>query len=774
MNQFNTGAFVTKGADPSANNDEIDLMKGVRALTRNWRFIGFSVLIGIAIAIAMLATSTRLFTAQVDLNIGRSAEADIFRDFSGVSGSRQADIEVETELQVLRSQRIAERVVRDLALHEDRAFLTVPQSGLGRVIGFIRSQLSGLVGFLSAMLSSDVPVAPGFEMTPEELERSAIDRAVQRLRSNMTSGVVRGSRVIQIRYTSPSPNLSVRVANAIAQAYIEDQLEASDLASQRAIDWLRQRRDELRVQAEQTSALAEQFRAANGLLGVNIATLGDAEFDRLSQNLIAARAELVELEARNRRLTDIVASGDTSAVVRETATQGITSGLRSRYLDVLRSYNSLAATLGDDHTQSQRRLRELQEIEGLMFEEIRRSAELVRDDISAARERVASLEEAQAQAGLRVGDDQAVIAELRQLERNAETVNNLYISFQQRFQEASQRQEIPASSARILNRAQGASQSAPNPPLVLMLWVILSALASAVYVIIRDLRDDHVRSEEEVRGALGLEYLGSLTVMGGKGRAAAGRASDTLPTSLRSVTLPQRLSFSVENPLSHFSETLRTGKMSLTLRHSQLDRAPRVGIASCFPGEGKTTVAANFANLLAQQGARVILIDADMRKPGLTKNLGTEFETGLINVLLGEASWREVIHVSDDTGLHIIPNSKTRVAHSAEWMGGKEMAAMLDELDREYDYVFVDLPPLGPVVDARAILDRLDGVFFVLKWGGTNLTLAQRILGADPRIQEKCYGAFLNMYDPKKAKAYGNYQSYKYYRTYYDSYHRET
>ncbi|TVP72673.1 MAG: hypothetical protein EA339_05935 [Rhodobacteraceae bacterium] len=774
MNQFNTGAFVAKGTDSPTNNDEIDLMKGVRALTRNWRFIGFSILVGIAIAIAMLATSTRLYTAQVDLNIGRSSEAEIFRDFSGVSGTRQSDTEVETELQVLRSERIAERVVTRLALHEDRSFLTVPQSGLGRIIGFIRSQISSLILFVSSTLSSDVPVAPGFDITSEELERSAIDRAAQRLRSNMTAGVVRGSRVIQIRYTSTSPNLSVRVANAIAQAYIEDQLESSDIASQRAIDWLRQRRDELRVQAEQTTAIAEQFRAANNLLGVNIAALGDAEFDRLSQNLIAARAELVELEARNRRLTDIVASGDTSAVVRETATQGITSGLRSRYLDVLRSYNSLAATLGDDHTQSQRRLRELQEIEGLMFEEIRRSAELVRDDISAARERVASLEAAQAQAGLRVGDDQAVIAELRQLERNAETVNNLYISFQQRFQEATQRQEIPATSARVLNRAQGAFQSAPNPPLVLMLWIILSALASAVYVIVRDLRDDHVRSEEEVRSVLGLEYLGSLTIMGRNSNSTAARSNDALPTSLRSVNLSQRLSFSVDNPLSHFSETLRTGKMSLTLRHSQLDRAPRVGIASCFPGEGKTTVAANFANLLAQQGARVILIDADMRKPGLSKSLGTEFEVGLINVLLGEVSWREVIHVADDTGLHIIPNSKTRVAHSAEWMGGKEMAAMLDQLDREYDFVIVDLPPLGPVVDARAILDRLDGVFFVLKWGGTNLTLAQRILAADPRVQGKCYGAFLNMYDPKKAKAYGNYQSYKYYRTYYDSYHRET
>lgn len=771
MNRHSSDAFAPQDNLTPTQSDEIDLGKLLGLFLRNFRMVAIATFLGVVLGIGFLSTTTRLYTSQVDINISGAADSDTFHDFSGVAGPRATEVQIETELQVLMSETVAERVVRALDLHQNTIFLTPPHSGPGRAIGLIRKQLGGAVGAVRSWLSQDLPDLAMLEITPEAEE---IEHAVALLRRNMSVSSIRGSRVLQIRYTSASASLSARIANAIAQAYIEDQLEATDAASQRAIDWLHDRTQDLRRQSEQLFAIVEDFRAENNLLGVDIDRLADAEFERLTRNLVDARANLVELEALSRRLDEIVATEDTTAVVRETATQGITSGLRSRYLEVLRAYNNLTATLGEDHAQAIRRQRELQEIEALMFEEIRRSSDLTRNDVIAARERVRGLEAAQAAASERVGADHSVIAELRELEQDAGTVRDLYSSYLQRYQEALQRQQIPTSFARVLNRAQPANTpSSPRSALVLVLSAVLGFLLAIFIIVFREWRDDKVRSEEHVRSGLGLEYMGGLTILKGRSETVPARLQEQLPPNKRLVRLPDIMTFSVDQPVSNFAETLRTGKMSITLRHGQVQRAPRIGIVSCFPAEGKTTTAANFANLLAQQGARVVLIDGDMRNPGLTRALGREFDTGLVNVLLGEVDWRETVHLVQETGLHVIPNSKMRAAHTAELMGSNNMAALLDQLDQDYDYIFIDLPPIGPVVDARAILDKLDGVFFIIKWGGTALDVAQKILRMDQRLRDKCYGAFMNMFDPKKAQSYGVYQHYSYYRSYYKSYYRD-
>ena len=774
MNRITNDTFRTQDAAQNIADDEIDLSKIFAIIRRNWHILVLGGVIGLLLAIAQLATTTRLYTASVDINIGRSSELDTFQDFSGVTSSRQAEIQIETELLVLRSEQIAERVVRRLSLHENSQFSASQQTALGRITGFVRSTAATVVGGVRDIFSDDLPDIDMLERARVDAETRAIERAIGRLRSNMEATSLRGSRVLQVRYTSPSASLSAQIANAIAAAYIEDQLEATDVASQRAIDWLAERRDQLRIQLEQVTAIAERFREENDLVGVDIDRLAGAELERLTNDLVVARAEVVQLEARDRRLNEIVMSEDTSAVVRETAGQGITSALRSRYLEALRSYNSLASSLGDDHAQTQRRLRELEELQELMFEEVRRSAQLVSEDLRTARERVESLEEAQSRVGRRVGADQAIILELRDLERNVETVRDFYTSFQQRHQEATQRQEIPVSNARILNRAQPpGGPSSPNAQRMLALGGLLGFLLAGGWVAFREWRDDKVRTEEHVRQELGLEYLGGLTVL--KGRAERLR-DEQVSQELRARTLPmpEIMTFAADKPLSNYAETLRTGKMSLTLRHGQDPRGAKIGFVSCFPAEGKTTTAANFASLLAQQGAKVILIDGDMRNPGLTRSTGRSFEAGLVDVLLGEKGWDEVCFEIEGSGVHLLPNSKTRAAHTSELLGSKTMIALLGELDQVYDFVILDLPPLGPVVDARAILDKLDGVFFILKWGSTNLEIAKRILRMDPRIRDKCYGAFLNLFDPKKAQAYGNYQGYGYYRSYYTRYYRDS
>jgi succinoglycan biosynthesis transport protein ExoP len=582
------------------------------------------------------------------------------------------------------------------------------------------------------------------------------------------------SRVLAIRFTATSPNLAAQVANTIVDVYIEDQLESSYAASERATEWLRERSEQLRGQSQALDARVEQFRRENGLVASDNDTSNEAQYENLTRNVAEARSELVDLRARSRQLNEIVARGDTSAFVGETASQGITASLRTRYLDTLRTYNNLVATLGEDHSQTLRRERELNELEALMFEEVKRSATVLENEVEVLRERLVGLEEAQQEAAARLGTDNEVLLQLRELERGAETVRDLYTSFLQRYQQSLQQQEIPVVQARILNPARPAgAPSAPNASRAVFLSVLLGLMVAGALIALRELRDNKLRSEDQVRNVLGMEFLGGLTLLKGAKRKRARKEVGKLDPDRREILLPEMLQYAKSKPLSNFAETLRTAKMSVTLRQSDDTVAPVVGVLSCFPGEGKTTTAANFASLLADQGARVMLIDGDMRNPGLTRALEREFDKGLVDILLDQKDWREIYQASPETGLHVIPNTKGRVVHTAELLGGDQMRRLIAALRGEYDYVIIDLPPLGPVVDARALLDRLDGVFFVAKWGDTNIDAIQKVLRMDPRVQHKSYGAFLNMFDVKKAAAYGSYEGASYYRSYYNNYYRD-
>lgn len=742
------------------DDDSIDLMRVFATARRRWLALVMGMIIGVSLGVAHVATTTSLYTSAVHISIG-SADADSARELSGVTGVGLGEDQITTEIQVLKSEQIAERVVDALELVGNDQFLTEAETGIGRVASTLKSGLKGTVALVADTFRLEVP---DFPPTEAELAEIARLKAVSILRGNIEVSPVQRSSVLKVSYTSVTPRLSARVANAIAEAYIEDQLASKYEATQRATEWLKERSDQLRVQSSFLDNAVEIFRRENNLLGVGGSLSSDKELERLNQQVSMAKEELLTLRARSRRLDEIVVQNDTSAAVSSTATQSITSDLRARYLETLRDYNGLVFQLGDEHEQTLRRFRELTQLEGLMFEEIKRSAAVAVNDVGVAIERLASLEQAQDVAAARLGADNTVVVELRELERSAETVRSLYTSFLQRYQQSLQEQGFPVSDARVLNPARvSEGRSSPNLTRTTILMALLGFFAAAAWVAFREVLDNQLRTESQLREVLGLEYLGGLALLNVRKRILPKFLIGKEKLGEREIALPDVMLYAVDHPLSNFAETLRTGKMSVTLKRGDAKSGQIIGVVSCFPGEGKTTVSANMASLLASQGASVMLIDGDLRNPGLTRALGGEIEHGLVEVLLEDMSWRDAFQTERKTGVHILANKRGRVVHTSELLGGADMERLLDELAQEYDYIIIDLPPLGPVIDARAVLHKLDGVFFVAKWGGTNINYIENILRSDPRIRAKCYGAFLNMFDAKKAHSYGYYEGSSYY-----------
>lgn len=750
-----------------AQDDGLDLMRIFAVARRRWPVLLLGLLAGLLLGIAYAATATPVYTASAHISVG-SADAENARELSGVSGVRLDEDQITTEIQVLRSEQIAARVVTALDLVQDPAFLSEPRTGPGRAAEGVKALLRLAAAAAVSWVQDEPPAIP---LTPQELAEAARQDAVSLLRDNVSVRQVQRSRVLQITYTSVSPALSARIANAVANAYIEDQLASKYEATQRATNWLKERSDQLRLQSGLLDKAVDSFRRENNLAGAGGDLSSDIELELLNKQVADLRAELLALQARSNRLHEIVAQNDTSAFVSSTASQSITANLRSQYLETLRDFNYLRSSLGADHAQTRRRQRELIQLEGLMFEEIKRSEVVARNDVHEARERLASLEAAQTAAAAQLGADNTTLVELREMERNAGTVRSLYTSFLQRYQQSLQEQSFPVSDARILNPARVPQYpSSPQLAKVTALAGILGVLLAAGWSAVREAVDTRLRTEDQIRDILGLEFLGGLEKISAP--QPPPEAAD-VQLGRREVLFPAIMRYGADKPLSGFAETLRTGRMSLTLKAPQRGASQIIGVVSCFPGEGKTITAANFAALLAAQGASVMLIDGDLRNPGLTRSLAGGIEQGLADVLLDGADWQDVLCIEQATGAHILPNRPGRAVHTGELLGGPAMEHLLSTCAAVYDCVILDLPPLGPVVDGRAVLHNLDGLFFVAKWGAADVNHAAAILGSDPRLRGKCYGAFLNMFDAKKAAAYGSCEGSSYgcgraYGRYYD------
>jgi polysaccharide biosynthesis transport protein len=197
-----------------------------------------------------------------------------------------------------------------------------------------------------------------------------------------------------------------------------------------------------------------------------------------------------------------------------------------------------------------------------------------------------------------------------------------------------------------------------------------------------------------------------------------------------------------------------------------------IGIISALPNEGKSTVAKNFASLLAHLGARTVLIDADLRNPDLTRGIARNADAGIIEAIRGDKSVRDLLLWEPDSGLFVLPAVITkRLQHTSEVLASAGMRNVLGQAGKLFDYIIVDLPPVGPVVDVRAAASMFDAFLLLVEWGRTPRMMIQNILASDPALYEKSVGVLFNKVNLKKIKLYENSGSKDYHYSRYSKYY---
>ncbi len=755
MNQRPIFSYRSEETAPQQQSIGFDVDGAIAIARRQWRIVAISVIVCLFLGVVYVLTAVPRYTAKTSVLIDRS-NGQVVDQLSTIGTVPDDEASVLSQVELLKSETIGMAVVEKLKLQDNGEFMGGGGNALTAAISYVRTLVNPKNWF------GDDGEALG---DPVEAKRR---EALRRVRSNMDVSRVGRSYVLEIGITATSPQLAAAIAGGIADAYLNDKLDAKYEATRRAGTWLQERIEELRQRSLESDLAVQKFRAANGLLVANDKLVSDQQLTELSSALLVARADTARAQAKYDRIKSILDSGQTDAIVTDALDSSVINTLREKYLDASKRESEISKRLGEGHVQAIRLRQEMAEYTRLMFDELRRISESYQSELEVARSRERQLSEGVEKATSVSVTASETQVQLRELERSAETYKNLYQTFLQRYQEALQQQSFPVTEARIISRAvppQDASE--PRASLVLAACLVLGFALGGSVGGFREFRDRFFRTGEQVRDVLGLEYLGAVPLVD---------SSKSKPLTLEPVRgevykRNQVSNFAIEHPLSSFAETLRSARIAADLQVSKPQKI--IGVVSALPGEGKSTVAVNLAQTLAKS-AKTLLIDADLRNPGATRALAQHADQGLLEVILDNLSPSAAVLSDPASGLKFLPAVvKRRIPHSSELLASQQMTRLLSQASSEFEYIVLDLPPLGPVVDARAIAPRIDGFVMVVEWGETSRKVVKDTLAAEPQITSRCLGVILNKVDSNKMKLYREYGSSEYYASRYTSYYHE-
>ncbi|MBX4908518.1 MULTISPECIES: polysaccharide biosynthesis tyrosine autokinase [Rhizobium] len=748
---------IDASRDTGNEADFIDFDKLIAIVRRQWRIVAVCAFAFAILGVVYVLTAVPVYTAETKVLIDRS-DNQMINQLAAFGQLDDDEGTVLSQVELLKSDTIAYAVVDKLKLVDDPVF-TAQKNSL-----FSVATLKSLVNFRS-WFADDGAVAPDAEMKRRW--------AAETVAGNIDVERVGKSYVLDVSYTSQSPDLAREIAAAIADVYLVDKLNSKYEATRRAGEWLQERIEELRQQALDTDLAVQKFRSEHGLVEAGSGTLlSEQQLSELNSQLIKAQAETAQAEAKYTRIKSIIEAKQTDAIVTDVLDSSISNDLRKKYLEASKLEAEIEARLGPDHVQAVRLRAEMAEYERLMFDELNRIAESYQSELTVAQSREKSLRDSVDKAtgvAATAGETQV---QLRELERTRDTYKNLYQSFLARYQEAIQQQSFPITAARIITTAETPTKpSAPKRSLVIAFAMFLGCAFGSGIGAFREFRDRFFRTGDDVKDMLDVESLGVMPLI--ENNVEDPTLVD--PGNPRSIARGGKTTTYVEeHPLSAFAETLRSAKIAIDISASD-QRCKVIGVVSSLPGEGKSTTAINFAKLLAMQGARCLLIDADMRNPGATRAIGRHAEAGLLEAIVDNRPLKDLILLDPKTKLAFLPTvARYRVPHSSELLASRGMDQLLELARQSFDYIIVDLPPLAPVVDARAINPKLDAVVFVIEWGKTSRKVVQSTLLSEPDLYTKCVGAILTKVDPAQMKLYRTFGSSEYYYKRYSRYYTES
>jgi capsular exopolysaccharide synthesis family protein len=398
------------------------------------------------------------------------------------------------------------------------------------------------------------------------------------------------------------------------------------------------------------------------------------------------------------------------------------------------------------------------------YEAARQTTEWLQGRVDALRSKASDAQKAVADYKATHDLTNQVQSELRELEISAQSYRRLYDTFLQRYRDSAEQETSPASSAQARLMTVASPPLEPSSPKTLLVLVLSIAGGIVVGIgvgLVRDVSDLSFRTRDKVLVELHADCIGVIPAVVADSSAIGRPNPKPMPVRAKSRTIActdHLIRTIADTPCSRFSESFRSVKLAVDTANRGAKRSQVIGITSALPSEGKSTVAASLAQLIAQGGSRAILLDCDLRNPTLSSSLAPDAMLSLLDVTSGRAKLDDATWIDSSTHLHFLPatNSGSRLAYTSEVLASDEMAGLFKVLRESYEYVIVDLSPIAPFVDVRAAAHLMDLFILVIEWGRTNSDAVKQSLDVAGEVYGKLIGVTLNKANVKELKRYGD------------------
>lgn len=711
--------------------DSPDLLEYWRSVSRHkWSILALACLVAVLSGLVALSMRpTYRSTATLLIELGRAKVVSIEEVYSGVGANREY---FQTQVEILKSRELARKVIQKLGLTTHPDYDPRQSESATR----------------KTWLPNDL-----FSTKPPMDEEGVLKLVQIRFAQELLVMPVRNSQLVQVSFTAHDRELAAKVPNTLAELYVESDLEAKVAMTQKASAWLTERMGDLRKKLEASERSLQDYRERERIVDAKGVALSGASkgLEEAMSTLISARTKRAEAESIFNQVQAIrQGKSNTSydaipAVLRHPLVQK----LREQEADAERKLSDASKRYGAEHPKMIQATAEAASAREASRRQIESIVSGISREFEVARANEQAVERALGQSKAEIQSLNRKEFQLGVLEREAQQNRQLYDMFLSRFKETNISGDLQSTAARVIDPA--AVQTYPHAPRKTQIVAIAGTLALVLGVMLALLLErlnNTLNSTHDVEQRLKLPVLGYLQKVKGFGKRG----------------FKSELAF-FNDSQSVFAESIRTIRTSVLM--TALDSPHKVlVITSSVPEEGKTTVSFNLACALAQV-KKVLLIDADLRRPKIGKLLGRESGApGLSSLVAGTAQPNQCIFHDQRSGLHVMTSGEVP-PNPLELLSSRRFRDVIEKLKEAFDIIVIDSAPLQLVSDSLVLSQVANSIIYVVKADSTPYQLAQNGIKRLKQVNAPLTGVVLNQLDLEKAeKYYGEYAGYGSYKGY--------
>ena len=722
-------------------SQETTLREYLRVLIKR-KWMVTSVIVGIFMAVAIASLrQTPLYEAVGRIAVNKADSNLIsFKDSTPDTDYVYEQSDLDTEVRILQSDLMALQVIRQLNLDK-------------------RPEFGGHSDQKQANLVAD----------PLQTDSNRTSALLAIFHSKLHVTLIPNTRIMEIHFTSTDPQLAAGAVNNLAATYVEQNFKTKFESTMQASDWLSKQLVDLQMKVETSQEKLVRYQKEHEILGIDEKTnIITEKLDALNKEMTTAESDRMEKEAVYRQSQSNDPDAIAAAIVSESTGGG--NGAGSVLLDKLREQQAglriqvaeLSTQFGPSYPKVEQLNSQLKEIDHQLQSETNKAVDHLRGLYMAALQRETMLRESFEKQKQEANKLNESAIEYSILKRDLDSNRTLYEGLLEKLKEAGVTAGLRSNNFRIIDAARvPTAPSEPNIPRNLSFALVLGVISGVGLAFVLENLDNTVRTPEQATALSGLPALGMIPHGSKSTRHGAAAKRLALTASKEVVETVTQV-----RPQSQMAESYRALRTSLLL--SNLGAPPKViMVTSARPQEGKTTTSINTAIVLAQKGVKVLLMDADLRRPSVHKTLGMGPRSGLSNVLTGSATVQQTITTSPILPNLFIMPAGTPPPNPAELLASSNMRDLITELREQYDHIVIDTPPTLSVTDAVVLSPRADATILVIRSGQTTKQALRRARDILMQVNAHVAGVLLNAVDLTSPDYYYYYEYQGKYTQYY-------